>query len=114
MYICVHEPFDGTVARGPNFLSQSSPRGSSPITLVGDKWLPNGLICTIPDIDVSSPAVNLISSHTAINQPKGVDVTGDVPENGETNVDQKVTTAASHEKGCGGRKDDSDNDEADV
>jgi len=69
---------------------------------------------TITDIDVSAGAVSLLGLHAAIDQPEGMDMTGDVPENGETNVDQEVTTAAGDE-GCRGRwKDDSDKDEADV
>jgi len=41
-------------------------------------------------------------------------MTGNVSENGETDVDQKVATAAGDKRRCGWRKEDGDDDEADV
>jgi len=73
-----------------------------------------GLVGAITDVDVLAPAVTFLGLHSAIDQPKGVDVTGDVPENGESDVDQEVAAAAGEEGRCGWREDDRDQDEADV
>jgi len=56
----------------------------------------------------------LLGLHSAIYQPKGMNVTRDVPENGETDIDEEVAAAAGDEGRCGWRKENSDQDEADV
>jgi len=68
----------------------------------------------ISHIDVLVSAVKLLGFHAAIDQPKGMDMAGDVPENGETDVDQEVATATGDEGRRCRRKDDGDKDEADV
>jgi len=68
----------------------------------------------IADINVSVSAVKLLSLHTAEDQPKCVDVAWNVPENGETDVDQEVATASGDDGGRCGRKENGYENEADV
>jgi len=58
----------------------------------------SGLEGTITNINISTSAVSFFGPHAAINQPKGMDMTGYVSENGETDIDQEVTTAAGNKK----------------
>jgi len=74
----------------------------------------SGLKGTITNIGISASAVSFLGLHAAINQPKGMDMTGYVSENSETDVDQEVTTATGNEKRRSRRKEDSDDNEADI
>jgi len=74
----------------------------------------SGLEATVTNINISAFAVSFLSLRAAIYQPKGMDMTGNVSENGETDIDQEVTTATGNEKRRGRRKDDSNDNEADV
>jgi len=74
----------------------------------------SGLKSTVTNISISATAVSFLGFHAAINQPKGMDMTGYVSENCETDVDQEVATATGNEKRRSGRKEDSDDNEADV
>jgi len=47
----------------------------------------SGLKSAVTNINISAFAVSLLGFHAAINQPKGMDMTGYVSENCETNVD---------------------------
>jgi len=79
-------------------------------------WLgiESGLEGSIPNISIFATAVSFFGFHSAIDQPEGMDMTGDVSENGETDVDQEVTTAAGNKRRCGRRKEDGDKNEANV
>jgi len=45
------------------------------------------MVGAITNVNVLAPAVTFFGLHSAIYQPKGMDVAGDVPEDGETDVD---------------------------
>jgi len=98
----------------------SGPSSSGTVTLLirclrtNRLGIGSGLKGTITNINISASAVNFLGPHAAIYQPKGMDMTGNVSENGETDVDQEVTSAAGNEKRRSRRKDDSDDNEANV
>jgi len=68
--------------------------------------IPNVLICTF--------TVPFFGLHLAPNQVEGMDVSWDIPEKGEGDVDQKVARAAGQEEGRAGGEEDSDEDEDDI
>jgi len=71
-------------------------------------------ILTISDVAEASNAVLLFSLELLVDEPEGVNVAGNVAEDGQEDVDEQVASAASDEGHSGRRKDDSDEDEENV
>jgi hypothetical protein len=74
----------------------------------------SGLIGTVTHVNISAVTVSFFGLHSAIDQPKSMDMTGDVSENSETDIDQEVTAATGNERRCGWWKEDRYKDEADI
>jgi len=101
-------------------ISFSAPAAGGTVTLLirclrtNRLGIGSGFKVSITHMHIFAFAVSFLGFRAAINQPKGMDMTGYVSENCETDVDQEIAPAAGDKKRRGRREEDSDDDEADV
>jgi len=95
-------------------------RSGSPIIdrcLRGCDWgvcVVDWLVMPVSDILVSPMSVTLFSLDPPVNKPKCVDMTRDVTEDSQTNIDEQVTAAACDKPSSRGWEENGHNDKDDV
>lgn len=68
----------------------------------------------VSKIGVATIPICLFGLDALVNEPEGVDMTRQVTQDGQEDVDEQVTAAAGDDSGGGWREDDGDKNEDDV
>lgn len=72
------------------------------------------LVMSVAGVMEPPVTIFLFSLHLLVDEPKGMNMSGEISQDGQTYVDEQVTATAGDKSGSSRRKDDSNKNQKDV